>query len=98
MFKRAVLGGPGQVLIKGLRLFISKYITCVPLMYFTTIQRAIYFFLPDFVLHLFTLRCSPINVFFSLILDFIKLCTHDFSRVTFATELSTYLVYKVFLS
>ncbi len=32
---------------------------------------------------------------FSLILDFIKLlCTHDFSRGTFATELSTYLVYK----
>ncbi len=31
---------------------------------------------------------------FSLILDFIKLCTHDFSGVTFATELSTYLVYK----
>ncbi len=31
---------------------------------------------------------------FSLILDFIKLCAHDFSRVTFATELSTYLVYK----
>ncbi len=34
------------------------------------------------------------NIYFSLILDFIKLCTHDFSRVTFATELSTNLVYK----
>ncbi len=31
---------------------------------------------------------------FPLILDFIKLCTHDFSRVTFATELSTNLVYN----
>ncbi len=31
---------------------------------------------------------------FSIILDLIKLCAHDFSRVTFATELSTYLVYK----
>ncbi len=26
--------------------------------------------------------------------DFIKLCTHDFSRVNFATELSPYLLYK----
>ncbi len=35
------------------------------------------------------------NVFFSLILDFIKLlCTRDFSRVNFATELSTKIVYK----
>ncbi len=34
------------------------------------------------------------NIFFALILDFVKLCTHDFSRVTFATELSTNLVYK----
>ncbi len=35
------------------------------------------------------------NNCFSLILDFIKLlCIHDFSRVTFATELSTNLVYK----
>ncbi len=31
---------------------------------------------------------------FSLTLDFIKVCTHDFSRVNFASELSTYLVYK----
>ncbi len=29
-----------------------------------------------------------------LILDFIKLCSHDFSRVTFATELYTNLVYN----
>ncbi len=35
------------------------------------------------------------NTFFSLILDLIKwLCTHDFSIVTFTTELSTNLVYK----
>ncbi len=46
------------------------------------------------VLHLFSFICSPINVFLLFILDFIKLCTHDFSRVTFATELSPYLVYK----
>ncbi len=32
--------------------------------------------------------------YLSLILDFIKLCIHDFSWVTFATELSTNLVYK----
>ncbi len=32
--------------------------------------------------------------FFPLILDFIKLCTRDFSRVHFATELSTNLVYS----
>ncbi len=31
---------------------------------------------------------------FALILDFIKLCTHDFFWVTFATVLSTNLVYK----
>ncbi len=66
-------------------------------MYFTTIQRAIYnFFLPDLVLLVF----YPFTYLFpkkqfSLIFDFIKLlCTHDFSRVTFATELSTKLVYK----
>ncbi len=35
------------------------------------------------------------NFFSPLILDFIQLlCTHDFSRVTFAKELSTNLVYK----
>ncbi len=27
-------------------------------------------------------------------LDFIKLCTHDFSRITFAAKLSTNLVYN----
>ncbi len=49
---------------------------------------------PDLVLHLFTFLCSPI-IFLKLILDFIKLLrTHDFSRVTFGTELSTNLVYK----
>ncbi len=63
-------------------------------MYFTTIQRAIYNYLPDLVLHSFTFLCSPIKKK-SLILDFIKLmCTHDFSRVNFASELPTNLVYK----
>ncbi len=63
-------------------------------MYFTTIQRAIYHFLPDLFLHLFTFLCPPI-FFHPLILDFIKLlCTHDFYSLTFATELSTNLVYK----
>ncbi len=63
-------------------------------MYFTTIQRAINIFLPDLVLHLFTFLCSPI-IFVSQILDLMKLlCTHDFSRVIIATELSTNLVYK----
>ncbi len=75
-------------------IFLYKYITCFPWMYFTTIQRAIYHFLPDIVLHLLTFLCSPI-ISFSLIIDFIKLlCTHDFSRVTFSTELSINLVYK----
>ncbi len=47
------------------------------------------------VLHLFPFLCSPIKKK-SQILDFIKLmCTHDFSRVTFATELSTNLVYII---
>ncbi len=62
-------------------------------MYFTTIQRAIYNFVPDLVLHLFTFLYSSI-IIFSQILDFIKLCTHDFSRVNFSTELSNKLVYK----
>ncbi len=70
-------------------IFIYKYITCFPWMYFTTIQRAIYHFLPNLVLHLFTFLCSPI-IFFPLILDF--------SWVTFATDLSTNLVYKSNLS
>ncbi len=52
-------------------------------------------FFPDLVLHVFTFLCSPINLF-SQIFDLIKLlCTHDLSRVTFATELSTKLVYKI---
>ncbi len=70
-------------------IFLYKYITCFPWMYFTTIQRAIYL--------LFFTRFSPTlihfslfpNIFIALILDFIKLCTHDFYRVTFASELST---------
>ncbi len=54
--------------------------------------------LPDLVQHLLTFICLPLNyggVFFTKSLEFIKLlCTHDFSRVTFATELSTNLVYN----
>ncbi len=66
-------------------------------MYFTTIQRAIHI-----ILH-FNFRFSPTLIHFYLFpnkcflfheLDFIKLCTRDFSRVNFATELSPYLVYK----
>ncbi len=79
-------------------IFIYKNITCFPLMYFTTIQRVIYiyiyFFFTRFSLTLIHLSLFT-NIFFSpQILDFIKLCTHDFSRVTFAIELSTNLVYK----
>ncbi len=74
-------------------IFLYKYITCFPLMYSSTIQRAIYNVLPYLVLHLFTFLCFPIH-FFPHILDFIKLlCTHDFSRVAFSTEL-TKLGYK----
>ncbi len=40
----------------------------------------------------------PNNFLFPLILDFIKLCTHDFSRVNLATGLSSNLVYKIILS
>ncbi len=74
---------------------LYKYITCFPLMYFTTIQRSIYiYFFPDLVLHLFTFLCSS-KIVVLLILDFIQLlCTRDFSRVTFATDLPTNLVYK----
>ncbi len=54
----------------------------------------------------FLTRFSPTLIHFSLfpnktkslILDFIKLCTHNLSRLTFASELSTNLIYKVFLS
>ncbi len=61
--------------------------------FYNNTKRNIYF-LPDLVLHLFTFLCSPIMLL-SQMFDFIKLlCTHDFSRVTFATELSTNLVYK----
>ncbi len=64
-------------------------------MYFTTIQRSIYIFLfTRFSPTLIHFSLFP-NIFFPLILDFIKLlCTHDFSRVTFFIELSTNLVYK----
>ncbi len=52
--------------------------------------------LPDLVLHIFTFICSPLNMFISLnVLDFIKLCTHDFSRITFAAKLFTNLVYNI---
>ncbi len=62
--------------------------------FYNNTKRNIYIFVPDSVLHLLHFLCSPI-IFFSLILDFIKLlCSHDFSRVTFATELSTNIVYK----
>ncbi len=41
-------------------IFLYKYVTYFPRMYFTTLQRAIYIFLPDLVLHLFTFLCSAI--------------------------------------
>ncbi len=63
-------------------------------MYFTTMQRAMCNILPDLVLHIFTFICSPLNSYFTKCLDFIKLCTHDFSRITFAAKLSTNLVYN----
>ncbi len=63
-------------------------------MYFTTIQRAMCNILPDLVLHIFTFICSPLNNVISQCLDFIKLCTHDFSRITFAAKLSTNRVYN----
>ncbi len=76
-------------------IFLYKYITCFPWVYFTTVQRAMYnFIFTRFSPTLIHFLCSPIIVF-AQILDFIKLlCSHDFSRVTFATELSTNLVYK----
>ncbi len=46
--------------------------------------------LADLVVHLFTFICNK-----NVSLGFIKLlCTHDFSRVSFAAELSTKLVYN----
>ncbi len=50
--------------------------------------------LPDVVLYIFTFICSPLNNVISLRLHFIKLCTRDFSRITFAAKLSTNLVYN----
>ncbi len=80
----------------GLR--IESVLSCFLRVFVHMCHQNIYFFtrykLPDLVLHLFTFLCSPI-IFLKLILDFIKLLrTHDFSRVTFATELFTNLVYK----
>ncbi len=63
-------------------------------MYFTTIQRAIYKKITRFSPTLIHFSLFPNNLF-SQIFDFIKLlCTRDFSRVAFATELPTNLVYK----
>ncbi len=62
-------------------------------MYFTTIQRAIYNFVPDLVLHLFTVSLFPNNYFFTNF-RFYKIVHSDFSRVNFSTELSNKLVYK----
>ncbi len=64
-------------------------------MYFTKMQRAMCNILPDLVLHIFTFICSPLNSYFTKCLDFIKLCTHDFSRITFAAKLFTNLVYNI---
>ncbi len=68
-------------------------------MYFTTIQRLIYIYIYIYLFIRFSATLIPFSLFpnkkKSNILDFIQLmCTHDFSRVTFATELSTNLVYK----
>ncbi len=63
-------------------------------MCFTTIQRAMYIFFTIFSPTLIHFSLFP-NKKKSLILDFIKLvCTDDFSIETFASELSTNLVYK----
>ncbi len=65
-------------------------------MYFTTIQRAMCTILPDLVKYTY----SRLFVNKNVSLGCIKLlCTHDFSRVSFAAELSTNLVHIiVFLS
>ncbi len=53
------------------------------------------YFITKFSPTLIHFSLFPNMFFFPQILDFIKLlCTHDFSRVTFATELSTNLVHK----
>ncbi len=51
---------------------------------------------PDLVLHLFTFICFPLNSYFTKCLDFMKLCTHDFSRIHFSyhAKLFTKLVYN----
>ncbi len=78
-------------------IFIYKYITCFPLLYFKQYKEQ-YIIFTRFSPTLIHFSLFHNKCFFSLILDLIKLCTHDFSRVTFATELSTNLVYKIFLS
>ncbi len=78
-------------------IFIYKYITCFPLLYFKQYKEQ-YIIFTRFSPTLIHFSLFHNKWFFSQILDLIKLCTHDFSRVTFATELSTNLVYKIFLS
>ncbi len=63
-------------------------------MYFTAIQKAVCNIWPDVVTHLLLFVPHYIMFFFTKSFDFIKLCTHDFSRVNLATELSTNLVYN----
>ncbi len=57
-------------------------------------QRAMCNILPDLVLHIH-FYLFPTKCYFTKCLDFIKLCTHDFSRITFAAKLSTNLVYNI---
>ncbi len=62
-------------------------------MYFTAIQRVMYIIL-HLVLHLFKFICSQIKVLFFLqILDLLNCALLIFFRVTFATKLSTNVVY-----
>ncbi len=74
-------------------IYIYKNLFSMNIFYNNKKEQYIYF-LPDLVLHLLTFLCYPI-IHFSVILDLIKLCTHDFSRVTFTTELSTNIVYQI---
>ncbi len=60
-----------------------------------TIQRATCDILPDLVLNFFTFIYKFVFVNKNVSHGFIKLmCNHDFSRVSFAAELSTKLVYN----
>ncbi len=67
--------------------FYSIYMFSVNVSYNNTkyiILKYNIIFVSYLVLHLFTFLCFPI-IIFAQILDFIELlCTHDFSRVTFA--------------